>query len=593
MSARTGHSLDGLSARARVRMLLTSAAGFALAVGAYLGCAGVTTSGFVLVLRPRDALLVILFLFAAYAMVGLPLLLADVVFRGARNRATGAQRRLVHGMGAVTAWTFLVLTFLPLKGTERFVRAGTFTTLQLNAMGLVAVLVVGLVAGYVVAVVSVRVLDVLRRRLTPGGMRALGLAAAVAALVVAAAGAASRVRPVTIIEHRGAEPQRVAVIGVDGCDWEKLEPLVRAGRVPTFERLMSTGCYGPMESLDELVSPRIWTTIATGKTADKHGIRDFVNDEGVPVNSTMRRASPFWDIVSAHGATVGVVGWYVTWPADRVNGFLVSDRTHSLLRGSVQALQTLTGDPTNDRLERFGRFHFDPGYKSYPRSDKRYQQNRIVDEPLRWGYLRDLIYSQIGRRLCERYEPALTAVYFRGVDFVEHFFWKYADPEPFGDVTNAEQRAYGGVIDNYYVYQDRILGRLLAALGEEVNVVVVSDHGFQARLDPPPDRPQLTGQHERHAVFIASGPAFRASGRFEGATVYDVAPTVLAVMGLPVPEDMDGRVLSETLQESHLERFPLTYVSSYEPAVAREREEVGSTMDESIREQLRSLGYIE
>ena len=250
-------------------------------------------------------------------------------------------------------------------------------------------------------------------------------------------------------------------------------------------------------------------------------------------------------------------------------------------------------DPTNERLERFGHFRFDPAYKSYAKSDKRYQQNRIVDEPLRWGYLRDLIYSEIATRLCARYRPTLAAVYFRGVDFVEHFFWRYADPDAFGDVADAELMAFGGVIDNYYVYQDHVLERLMAALGDDVNVIVVSDHGFQPRLDPPPDRPQLTGQHERHAVLIAAGPAFRRTGRFEGATVYDVAPTVLAVMGLPVPEDMDGRVLVEILQDSHLERFPVTYVPSYEPTLARDREAVGSTMDESIREQLKSLGYIE
>ena len=64
-------------------------------------------------------------------------------------------------------------------------------------------------------------------------------------------------------------------------------------------------------------------------------------------------------------------------------------------------------------------------------------------------------------------------------------------------------------------------------------------------------------------------------------------------MGLPVAEDIDGRVLTEILLESHLEQFPVTYIPSYEPAVGHEREAVGSAMDESIREQLRSLGYIE
>ena len=594
MRTRGMQAPSGVRAPVAVRMLLTSAAAFALAVGAYVGPAGAETSGFTLTVSAGDVLLLTAVLFVLYALWGLPFLLVRPLLKGRGRGEDSPQRRLIHGMATVTIWAFLVLTFLPLKGTETFVRAGALTTLQLNAIGLVAVLVAGFVGGLVVAAIAGSVLRVLRRRLTQGGMRALGIAVGAIAIAVATVGSASRSKPVALMTPRDTNPPRVVLIGVDGCDWGKLEPLVEAGRVPTFERLMSGGCYGPLESLDVLVSPRIWTTIATGKTPEKHGIEDFVNADGIPVNSTMRTASPVWDVVSAHGLSVGVVGWYVTWPVERVNGFVISDRTHSLLRGPVQLLHSLTGSSTNERLETFGRFRYDPNYRSYPRSDKRYQLNRIVDEPLRWGYLRDLIYSQLGYRLYERYRPAFAATYFRGTDFVEHFFWKYSDPEPFGNVTNAELRAYGGVIDNYYEYQDAILERLLASLGDDVNIVIVSDHGFEPRLEPPEDRPQLTGQHRREAVFLASGPAFRSSGRFEGGTVFDVAPTLLAVMGLPVPDDMDGRVLTEILRDSHLERLPVVSVPSYETALRHDRQAaVGSPMDESIREQLRSLGYIE
>jgi len=94
-------------------------------------------------------------------------------------------------------------------------------------------------------------------------------------------------------------------------------------------------------------------------------------------------------------------------------------------------------------------------------------------------------------------------------------------------------------------------------------------------------------------VIIASGPAFRAAGWMEGATIFDVTPTALTVMGLPVGEDMDGRALTEIIRQEHLAVHPLSFIPSYEPAVGKERGEVGSTMDDSIREQLKSLGYIE
>ncbi|MCK4410188.1 MAG: alkaline phosphatase family protein, partial [Candidatus Eisenbacteria sp.] len=391
----------------------------------------------------------------------------------------------------------------------------------------------------------------------------------------------------------GGETPRVAIIGVDGCDWEKLGPLVESGRLPNFQRIMERGAHGPLISELPLISPRIWTTIATGKTADRHGIRDFVNEAGVPVNATMRTAAPVWDIVSSFGLPVGVVGWYVTWPVDEVNGFLLSDRLHSLLRGPVQMLQSLGRRTTNERLESFGTFAFDAGYKRYPKDQLRFQLNRIVDEPLRWGYLRDAIYSRMSTTLTPGYRPVFSAVYLRGVDFVQHFFWKYADPEPFGGVPEEDISAYGEVIDNYYIYTDTLLGRLLEALGDDVNVIVVSDHGFKARLDLDPGRPQLTGAHDVAGVIIASGPAFRPAGRFEGATIFDITPTALAVMGLPIGEDMDGRVLAEIIRQEHLAVRPLSFVPSYESAVGKERGEIGSTMDDSIREQLKSLGYIE
>ena len=577
------------------KTLVFSGGGFALAVGALLGVAGLRTSGFVLTLVPSQVLPILIALAVVYTVLSGVGLLLTARARKRGGTAGASERAVMTTLFTATLWVTLVLMFLPLKGSEAFVRADTLTTLQLNVIGLAVVLVVGLVAGWLLAWVLSVVLSFLRMRIPGRGILVLGAVCAALALLILIVGVQVRtgVTGAGDMAPAGAETPRVAIIGVDGCDWEKLGPLVESGRLPNFRRIMDRGAYGPLMSEPPLVSPRIWTTIATGKTADKHGIRDFVNEAGVPVNATMISAAPVWDIVASFGLPVGVVGWYVTWPVDEVNGFLVSDRLHSLLRGPVQMLQSLGGRPTNERLESFGEFTFDAGYKRYPRDDLRFQLNRIVDEPLRWGYLRDAIYSRVSTTLTPRYRPALSAVYLRGVDFVQHFFWKYADPEPFGGVPEEDISAYGGVIDNYYVYTDTLLGRLLEALGNDINVIVVSDHGFKPRRDLDPGRPQLTGTHDVAGVIIASGPAFRAAGRIDGATIFDITPTALAVMGLPVGEDMDGRVLTEIIRQEHIAVHPLSFVPSYEPAVGKERGEVGSTMDDSIREQLKSLGYIE
>ncbi len=573
------------------------ALGFAVVIGAYLGVFGVRTSGFTIALAPEQIVPVTAVCLLSYILLGLLAVLPMLFGLARKHDISRAEGRLVFVMTTVTAWVLATFTFLPVKGSETFVRAGTLSTFQLNMIGALLVLIGGLALGLMVAFLVVRLLTLLRNTLTTRGIRTLGLTPLVIALLmlVIGPGLRSRARP-SFSGPPGethAEMPRILVIGVDGCDWEMLGPLVEAGELPNFQRLMERGWHGPLLTAEPMISPRIWTTIATGRVPEKHGILGFVDLNGVPVNAGMRRAPALWEIVSGYGGVVGVTGWYVTWPADDVNGFVVSDRVHSLLRGPLQLLHTIQGEPTNERLGSFGSFAFDPGYKRLEKSDKRYQQNRIVDEPLRWGYLRDEIYSTVADFFIPQYDPNFSAVYLRGIDFVQHFFWQYSDPGPFETVAPADVRSYGDVIPNYYRYTDRLLGRLLESVGDDTNILLVSDHGFQPRLNGNPSMPQLTGMHDKHGVVIGAGPAFRTLGPFGDATILDIAPTCLAVLGLAVPDDMDGRVLLETIAPGHLARYPLSSVASYDAAIAREGAELGSTMDESIKEQLRSLGYIE
>src|SRR5262245_30385632 len=139
---------------------------------------------------------------------------------------------------------------------------------------------------------------------------------------------------------------RVVVFGIDGGDWQVIEPLIAAGRLPRFKRLVEGGTTGMLLSMQPSASPSLWTTIATGVRPERHGIHGFVVEGGGgpgdavhaeertaaaggraevrPVTSGMRRAPAFWNILPRHGRKVGVVGWLVTWPAEETNGFIVS-----------------------------------------------------------------------------------------------------------------------------------------------------------------------------------------------------------------------------------------------------------------------------
>ncbi|MGD2175836.1 MAG: hypothetical protein PVJ27_10575, partial [Candidatus Brocadiaceae bacterium] len=135
-------------------------------------------------------------------------------------------------------------------------------------------------------------------------------------------------------------------------------------------------------------------------------------------------------------------------------------------------------------------------------------------------------------------------------------------------------------------------GTILSRLGADDSVVVVSDHGFtyqqkrgkygHARGEPP-------------GVIYALGPEFRRAEAAQGASVYDVAPTVLRVCGFPTSREMEGRPLEEILTPEFLDAFAAPEpVDSYGPRRRRHDTPMDSQeMDREVEEHLRALGYLE
>src|SRR5262249_19469394 len=139
--------------------------------------------------------------------------------------------------------------------------------------------------------------------------------------IAAAAGCGSRGR------------DRVIVLGLDGLDPQAVDLLAREGKPPHFARLKKDGASGTLASGGSLlISPVLWTTIATGKPPELHGINHFVavnpkTGAALPVTSRMRQVRSIWEIASEAGRQVAVVGWWATWPAETLHGSVVSDHT--------------------------------------------------------------------------------------------------------------------------------------------------------------------------------------------------------------------------------------------------------------------------
>jgi hypothetical protein len=413
-------------------------------------------------------------------------------------------------------------------------------------------------------------------------------------------------------QDRGAHgPARVVLIGLDGATWDVIEPLRAAGKLPAFDRLVREGASGVAASITEphpYESAALWTTVATGVHPDRHGIPANAID-GSPPTANMRRVRALWDVAGEHGRSVGIVGWFVTWPAEPVNGFLVSDQAWLADRGAFPprvladagAPRFWAWEPASPRnrheLRRFIDFDFEPDFERHPRGGPDWLRSFLVSERLSWVYPRDESFARIGLALLERERPELFAIYFRGIDFTSHAFWMFREPDAEGyhplareRITDALRASFAPVIERYYAYQDEVLGRFLAAAGADTLVLVVSDHGFGPGRNFYEANWFLTGTHRANGILAAWGAGVAAGARIENATLFDVAPTLLAALGLPVGRDMPGRVIGELFQRPPAVR----YVDTHDRGGPRPAQAPIESPDrEEIRERLRALGYLE
>ncbi len=113
----------------------------------------------------------------------------------------------------------------------------------------------------------------------------------------------------------------------------------------------------------------------------------------------------------------------------------------------------------------------------------------------------------------------------------------------------------------------------------------------QAIIEPlPPESPG--GRHYPSGALLVAGPGVRQGAVLDGARLIDIAPTILYTFGLPVPEDMDGRVLTEVFTQEHLAANPVQKGPplTSPPTVEGYKDQRTDTV---ITERLRALGYLE
>lgn len=395
--------------------------------------------------------------------------------------------------------------------------------------------------------------------------------------------------------HKPTPPKKVILVGIDAADWDLMRPLLDAGLLPNFMKLVKKGAVGPLRTLIPLEkSPTLWTSIATSKLPSEHGIGGYVkgdySDEGLLYTGNTRRVKALWNILSEKGYRVAVVGWMVTWPAEEVNGYLVSDYIQYETEKGIKLEKQTYPEDLFDEIDRFRLSQADvtdqdissifpidinPGEKDIAPWHKDY---------VKMIWATDETYRRIAHYLNSK-GVDLLAVYFNGIDSMCHAFWYCRDQE---------DHPLQYLIDDYYIWMDKVLGEFLDLVDSSTLLVVCSDHGFHGPRQAE-DGSTLLGvfMHGEYGIVGLMGKGIEPGAKIVGATILDITPTILYAMGLPIARDMKGKVLTDAFEKRFLEANQPLFVETYEQGQRPVSEPIKSPVDSIIKRKLKALGYIQ
>jgi len=259
---------------------------------------------------------------------------------------------------------------------------------------------------------------------------------------------------------------RFLLIGLDGADPALIEEGIASGRLPNLARLAAKGVLLPCRSTTPWATFPAWTTCVTGVNPGRHGILDFTcMTPGAYalqfVNASWRKAPGLWNLLSAAGKRVCVLGVPATYPPEPVNGIMVSGFDSPVCTGVDRSFVHPASEYETVKDWRFADFQetdIGPGWHAM-----------ALDRLMSGIATKERIALDLLRR-----EPwDFFMAVFGESDTVAHHFWLFHDPR-----SPRHRPGFESAIRDVYARLDESVGKLVEAAGPETIVGIVSDHGF-------------------------------------------------------------------------------------------------------------------
>ncbi|MCD4655285.1 alkaline phosphatase family protein [bacterium] len=426
---------------------------------------------------------------------------------------------------------------------------------------------------------------------------------------------------------------RVLVIGFDGATWDMFGPAMDKGLMPRLKSLIAQGVRAPLKTITPTITPIIWTTIATGKLPEEHGVisivdRDPVTGEMKPLTSNTIKVKTIWEILSERDKDVTVIRWPVTWPASKINGEMITDFAFQKARSNRVWPETLNA--LVNAKQDFSRLAdiqtlTDVDRSLYQSLDPLWQWKLMV---LLREYVLDVQFKDIARSLFEQKQRSFTAVYFYSLDALGHNYYRFLQSDPENETPDFQD-----LVMNWCWLYDQFLTEILDTVDPDTHVILCSDHGMELALKPqdflilsedsPPPKDQEpveislptapefdvdpfsikllytapSGQHvnKPDGIFLIAGPHVKRNWQAPPVSVTEIAPTILYLMGQPVPKDFTDSPRLDLFQENYVNNHVVKTIDTYENDDKTHKDTMlkdYSEEDDLLLNRLEALGYI-
>ncbi len=368
----------------------------------------------------------------------------------------------------------------------------------------------------------------------------------------------------------------VIVIGVNGMEWDIIRPLLLRGELRNFAEVLQRGVYGKMKTLSAPNCPKVYTSIATSTPPEENGITGFVV-AGKTASTDMLKREPLWSILSKDDVTVGMANVPATFPVMPLNGYMISGM---LTRGKGCEDGILCSPKLSE--VKGGEAVYPPGMVAelennvgdfwidcsrMPAADE--LKGKEADAIDHWLQQVSQVRAQQAKLfdyLLSHHRTDFTMLVQSCEDRVGH--WLYPiQPYNAGYDSTLHRVRVDAFPDQYRAF-DQVLGKILQYVDRNTYLFIISDHGIKPLREFEEGRRLYHSVHDhggntpiiaKHdfedgddvpGIFIAIGPSIKRDVRLMGFTVsvFDIAPTILNIYGIPQPAQMKGRVLSEIFE---------------------------------------------